>query len=132
VSEPTWLSIEEVIETNKDVVARTGEPFLILNRGVLESAVASPANRYHYGRERDIVTLAVGLLFSLARNHPFEQGNKRTAFVSALTFLEINGFTLALSNTELLGKQITLVIEGKLDESDFLEFLQPYVISRHE
>jgi death-on-curing protein len=132
VSEPIWLSIEEVIETNKDVVARTGEPFLILNRGVLESAVASPANRYHYGRERDIVTLAVGLLFSLARNHPFEQGNKRTAFVSALTFLEINGFTLALSNTALLGKQITLVIEGKLDESDFLEFLQPYVISSHE
>jgi hypothetical protein len=39
---------------------------------------------------------------------------------------------LALSNTELLGKQITLVIEGKLDESDFLEFLQPYVISYHE
>jgi death-on-curing protein len=132
VSEPIWLAIEEVVETNKDVVARTREPFLILNHGILESAVTSPANRYHYGRERDIVTLAVGLLFSLARNHPFEQGNKRTAFVSALTFLEINGFTLALSNTELLGKQITLVIEGKLDESDFLEFLQPYVISSHE
>src|SRR5947209_2085997 len=109
-----------------------GEPFLILNRGVLESAVASPANRYHYGRERDIVTLAVGLLFSLARNHPFEQVNKRTAFVSAVTFLEMNGFTLAPSDTELLGKQITLVIEGKLDESDFLEFLQPYVIPCHE
>ena len=132
MSEPIWLSIEEVVETNKDVVARTGEPFLILNRGVLESAVASPANRYHYGRERDIVTLAVGLLFSLARNHPFEQGNKRTAFVSAVTFLEMNGFTLAPSDTELLGKQITLVIEGKLDESDFLEFLQPYVIPCHE
>jgi prophage maintenance system killer protein len=63
VSEPIWLSLEEVIETNKDVVARTGEPFLILNRGVLESAVASPANRHHYGRERDIVTLAVGCYF---------------------------------------------------------------------
>jgi death on curing protein len=132
MTEPIWLSIEEVIETNRDVVLRTGEPFLILNRGLLESAVASPANRYHYGGERDTVTLAVGLLFSLARNHAFEQGNKRTAFVSAPTFLETNGFTLALSNTELLGKQITLVIEGKLDEPDFLEFLQPYIVPNNE
>lgn len=128
MSEPVWLPIEEVIAANKDVVGRTGEPFLVLNRTLLESAVASPVNRYHYGGERDVVTLTVGLLFSLARNHAFAQGNKRTAFVSALVFLETNGFTLTSSDTELLGKQITLVIEGKLDESDFLEFLQPYVI----
>jgi prophage maintenance system killer protein len=61
--QPIWLSIEEVIEANRDVVLRTGEPFLILNRGLLESAVASPANRYHYGGERDIVTLAVACCF---------------------------------------------------------------------
>jgi hypothetical protein len=43
MNEPIWLSIEEVIETSRDVVLRTGEPFHILNHGLLESAVASPA-----------------------------------------------------------------------------------------
>jgi prophage maintenance system killer protein len=52
--------------------------------------------------------------------------------VSSLTFLEINGFTLALANTEFLRKQITLVIEGKLDEADFREFLQPYIVPSNE
>ena len=89
--EPIWLSAETVIYINKEVVRETGEPFFLRDRGLLESAVANPINRFHYDGVEDVVSLATTLLFAVARNHPFEQGNKRTGFLAAVVFLETDG-----------------------------------------
>jgi death-on-curing protein len=83
VTEPAWLSVETVSFINERVVAKTGEPFLLRNHVLLEMAVAKPKNHYHYRNIEDIASLATTLLFGIARNHPFEQGNKRTGFLSA-------------------------------------------------
>lgn len=126
MSEPLWLSSQDVIETNQDTVRGTGEPFLVRDSGLLESACDSPKNHYLYG-ETNILRLATVFLFALARNHPFEQGNKRTALTAALTFLEANGYLVALANTDWLGECVEAVIKREMTENQFILHLQPFV-----
>ena len=84
MTSPRWLTAEEISQINALQVEETGEPFLILNHGLLESAIGRPRNRHAYDEERDVVVLSVSLLFGLAKNHAFQQGNKRTATAAAL------------------------------------------------
>lgn len=93
-SEPLFPEVEDLIEFNRAEVAETGENFALLNRGLLESAVMVPQNLYHYGHEEDVLALACSLMVAVARNHPFEQGNKRTAFDAGMMLLELNGYRL--------------------------------------
>lgn len=112
-NEPLWLSVDEVVATNRDLVEETGEPHLIREVGLLESACAVPQNQWAYGGVTDLATLATSLLFAIARNHPFMQGNKWTALLAALQLLELNGWTLAdgIDSTEFADR-IVAVIEG--------------------
>src|SRR5260370_27689870 len=97
-NEPRWLPIEAVVGTNQAVVAITGEPHFLRDRGLLESALARPQNAFAYGEE-DIVALAVRLMARLAQRHPFLQGNKRTAFVAMVLFLNANRYDLAIEDS---------------------------------
>lgn len=94
--------------------------------GLLESAIAKPLNHWAYG-EDDIVVLAVKLLLGIAQNHPFEQGNKRTAFTAAATFLEMNGYELDAPDGEMFGKLIERVIIDDLSEGEFTEIIRACV-----
>jgi death on curing protein len=89
-NEPRWLSIEAVVEINRAVVAITGEPHLLRDRGLLEGALARPRNFFGFGEE-DIAVLAVSLMAGIARAHAFAQGSKRTCFVAMVQFLKVNG-----------------------------------------
>ncbi len=107
--EPLWLSLQEVIDANRRVVAETGEPFLLRDKGLLESALTRPRNRFLYDGVDDVTELAATLLIGVGRNHPFMQGNKRTAFATAVMFLRLNGYRLlAEEDSDSLGR----VIEG--------------------
>jgi death-on-curing protein len=127
-NEPVWLETAEVIELNRLIVAETGEPFLVRDPGGLESAVGKPRNRWHYEQLDDALTLAVTLLFGIAGNHPFLQGNKRTGFEAALIFLLHNGYALdaSLDGASLAGL-ITDVIAHTMSERDFVARLRPFV-----
>jgi death on curing protein len=127
VTEPVWLPLEVVIRINEDCVTETGEPFFLRDRSLLESAVARPIHHYTYGEE-DVFNLATTLIFGIARNHPFAQGNKRTAFLSAVLFLERNGYIFSCANNEILGKAIELVIKDQLTEAEFRDIVRPYVV----
>ena len=117
-SEPVWISAEDVIEINAEAVARTGERFLLRDKGLLESAVARPRHRWAYGEE-DILSLAVALLLGVALNHPFEQGNKRTAFIAAVEFLELNGYQLVPeANTRDFADLIVSAIEKRISDEE--------------
>ena len=94
-SEPLWLSPDDVEGINRAIVAVTGENFFVRDHGLLNSACARPQQHWHYDAQRDVLELAVVLLLGVARNHPFEQGNKRTAFVAAREFLALNGWELS-------------------------------------
>ena len=128
VSEPLWLLVGEVIDFNRFTVERTGEPFLIRDQALLESACARPQNLAAYGEE-DLLTLAVALLAGIARNHPFMQGNKRTAFKACQAFLVINDLEIAPALDSLgLADQIVALIEGRKSEADLVNELRPHII----
>ncbi len=105
------MPIEEVIRTNREQVNLTGEPFHLRDRGLLESALHGVESLCFYGGEHDIITLAVDLLLRIARNHPFAQGNKRTAFVTAMLFIAINGYACDVEDSTALADLIVAVIE---------------------
>ena len=85
------LSVENVLEIHAEVVRAFGGAEGIRDRGLLESAVAAP--QATFGGESpfaDLVEIAAAYLFYLCRNHPFVDGNKRTAMAAAIVFLRLN------------------------------------------
>lgn len=91
--EPEWLDIDLVLDFHAEQLALFGGADGIRDRGLLESALARPINKFGYG-ETGIATLAAAYGFGIARNHPFIDGNKRTALASIIVFLGLNGLDL--------------------------------------
>jgi len=130
-NEPTWLSIDEIIEINQITVESTGEPFLIRDMGLVENAWAKPINHWHYG-ERDIAALSVKTLFGIAQGHAFEQGNKRTGFIGAVAFLNLNGHNLIAPDSVNMAEAIIDVIKNNSLEGRFLEIWRAAVVPLEE
>ncbi len=93
---PNWVSRVEVEALHHGVIAIGGGAHGLRDDALLLSALARPENQHAYG-ETDRFQLAAGYAEAIARNHPFVDGNKRTAFMTAVIFLELNGY--ALQNT---------------------------------
>src|SRR4051812_6506993 len=101
MNDPLFLTLDEVLRIHTLQVELFGGDAGILNMGLLESAVAQPAQSFggEYVHE-DIAAMAAAYLYHICRNHPFADGNKRTSTQAALVFLEINGFETELSVDE--------------------------------
>ena len=126
-SEPAWLDPQDVVAICRDVVTSTKEPFALLRGDLLRSALDRPFNHWFYG-EDDIVVLAAVLLLGIGKNHPFEQGNKRTAFLAAAIFLQLNGYRFEVDDSDLLGELILSAIEGSTTEKDFVSIMRTFVV----
>ena len=122
-SEPQWLNAELLIQLNARIVAATGEPHFIRDVGLLESALARPVNHWHYG-EGDMIALAAALLLGIARNHPFGQGIKRTAFEAADAFLYLNGYELDLPDGAAAADLIVDVMTGSAGEDALIALFE--------
>lgn len=85
------------------------------DEAALESALARPRNKYAYARKADHAALAAAYAFGLARNHPFNDGNKRVAFVVAVVYLELNGREFEAADEEVVGRMVALAA-GRLTE----------------
>ena len=94
MSEPHWLTLDEVIAAHAKQLKRFGGPAGTRDQGALESALSRPVNKFHFG-ESDLAVLAAAYCFGLARNHAFIDGNKRIAFVAMVAFLRRNGVQFA-------------------------------------
>lgn len=97
--------------------------------GLLQAAIAvpqagGPAGYYH----ADLFEMAAAYLFHLAKNHPFVDGNKRTAAVAALVFLDLNGVEIRASNHDLY-ETVMAVANGRLAKSAVAEFLRRHARS---
>ena len=119
--------IEAVVEINRVVVAITGEPHLLRDQGLPESALARPRNFFSFGEE-DMVVLAVSLMAGIARAHAFTQGTKRTCFVAMVQFLKINGYDLAIEDSRPWADQIIALVEHRSSEEDFVRAVRPFVV----
>jgi death-on-curing protein len=95
---------------------------------LLDSALGRPQQRHAYGEPPpDLADLAASLTFGLARNHPFMDGNKRTAAVLCETFILLNDAELQADDVELYPIYIALA-EGSLTEQEFADLLRPRLI----
>ena len=123
------MSVETVIEINRTLVAETGEPHFLRDRGLLEGAVARPQNAFAYG-EDNVVALAVRLMAGIAQSHAFEQGNKRTAFTAMRLLLLANGHDLGFDDSEEWANEVVTFIEHRSTEEDFVALVDPYIVPR--
>lgn len=92
------------------------------DEGLPESALTRPINRWTYG-EDDPATLAACYAFGIARNRPFIDGNKRTAWVLARLFLAINGQRLSFSSEDAIRMMLALAA-GELTEQSVTDWLR--------
>jgi death on curing protein len=84
-----WISTELALAIHQRQLAEHGGLSGIRDKGLLDSALARPQNLHAYG-ENDIYVLAAAYAFGIARNHPFNDGNKRTAYVVSRLFLKLH------------------------------------------
>lgn len=96
-----WVDVAVAIAAHGEQLAEHGGAAGIRDRNMLESAMARPLNLVAYG-EPDIAELAAAYAYGIARNHPFVDGNKRTAAVVSETFLVLNGHVLTCDDVELV------------------------------
>lgn len=96
-----WVLPEVAVATHDEQLAAHGGAAGVRDRTMLESAMARPEDLVAYG-EPDVADLAAAYAFGIARNHPFVDGNKRTALVASETFLALNGHRLACGDVEVV------------------------------
>ena len=121
-----YLTVAEVVEINSNLMG--GNPAL-RDLGLLESAVARPqASALGKDAYPDIVGKAAALLHSLVLNHPFVDGNKRTAVLAMLVFVDLNGYQIRWDQHEALGFVLRLAC-GQLDVEDVVRFLRSRIHS---
>ena len=120
-----WVTVEVAITAHAEQLAEHGGGNGVRDPGLLESAMARPQNLAQYG-EPDIAELAASYAFGIARNHPFVDGNKRTAAVVSETFLALNGGTLQASDAELVVAFVALAA-GELSEDQLTIWLREHL-----
>jgi len=120
-----WIKQSSVLAIHEEQIAEHGGPGGIRDHNLLESALTRPQNLEAYGNP-DIADLAAAYAVGIARNHPFLDGNKRTAWVVAETFLLKNGFEVIATDRESLPIMLS-VADGAMPESEFAAWLRLHI-----
>ena len=123
--EPVWLDLRDALAVHDRQLAEHGGPSGVRDQGALESALAKAINRWSYG-EDDRCTLAAAYAFGVARNHPFTDGNKRTAWVLARLFLQLNGASLAFAESDAIDMVLALAA-GELSEEALADWFREHL-----
>ncbi len=124
----TWLEPGVLRLVHDEQLAEHGGAAGVRDEGLFESALARPRHLAHYGKP-DVADLAAAYGFGLARNHPFVDGNKRTAFVAMELFLDRNGQALVADDVECVLVMLA-VAEGTLDEAGFADWIRRHAQPR--
>jgi death-on-curing protein len=120
-----WVTLDVAIAAHAEQIAEHGGGEGIRESGLLESAMARPQNLALYG-EPDISELAASYAYGIARNHPFVDGNKRTAAVVSETFLMLNGGLLLATDAELVVAFVALAA-GELTEDELTAWFREHL-----
>jgi len=126
----TWRFIDPRVITgiHEEQLAEHGGAAGVRDQGLLDSALGRPLNQAHYGQP-DAADLAAAYAYGIARNHPFIDGNKRTAFVAAELFLALNGYALLASDPACVQSMLALAA-GELDEPSYAVWLRAHIRPR--
>ena len=120
-----WIAVDVAVAAHAEQLAEHGGGEGVRDMRLLESAMARPQNLASYG-EPDAAELAAAYAFGIAPNHPFVDGNKRTAAVVSETFLILNGRSLAASDAELVVAFLALAA-GELSEEEMADWFRDHL-----
>jgi death-on-curing protein len=123
--EPVWLDATDALAIHDRQLAEHGGGTGVRDPGMLESTLGRPINRWAYG-EDDRCALAAAYAFGVARNHPFIDGNKRTAWVVARLFLALNGVAIAFSPEDAIDTVLALAA-GELSEEELADWFRGHL-----
>jgi death on curing protein len=123
-----WLDPDVLRAVHDEQLAEHGGASRTRDEGLFDSALARPRHLVVYG-EPDVADLAAAYGFGIARNHPFIDGNKRTAFVAVELFLELNGQELLADDAACVLTMLA-VAAGQMDESAFARWLRQHSHAR--
>jgi death on curing protein len=116
VNEPLWIAEEIVRVIHQDQIEQHGGSLGIRDENLLSASLARPRHLLAYSQP-DLFDLAAAYGYGLAKNHPFIDGNKRTAFAVMATFLLVNGYLLEVPEMEVVPMMELLATDQENQES---------------
>ena len=123
--EPVWIDDRVTLAVHDRQLAEHGGGEGLRDPDALDSALARPRNRWAYG-ETDLCRLAAAYAFGIARNHPFVDGNKRTAWIAARSFLILNDRELGYAREEAV-RLVERLAAGELAEDELADWFRAHI-----
>ncbi|MDX1562685.1 MAG: type II toxin-antitoxin system death-on-curing family toxin [Gammaproteobacteria bacterium] len=123
MSEPTWITVAIATAIHDEAIYEFGGLSGIRDQGLLESALDRPRNLLSYEPDSSLFQLAASLCIGLAKNHPFNDGNKRTALLATRAFLFLNGRALEPRQDDEVATLVA-VAAGSLGEPELATWLE--------
>lgn len=123
--EPRWLGRLAVDEAHYQQVRAHGGLHGLRDENALEAAVARPRQRWGYAPGAEMPDLAAAYAFGLMKDHPYVDGNKRTALVVLVAFLDLNGIELTATNGEALTAMLA-VAAGEMTEAELTGWIEAH------
>lgn len=118
-----WIAESVVLAIHEAQLAEHGGMAGVRDENLLASALARPHNLDAYGDKPDVAAIAAAYVFGIARNHPFFDGNKRTAFVLMELFLNLNGWILEANDADCIATMLAFAA-GDLSEENLAAWLR--------
>ena len=122
MNEPIWLDSQDLYVLHNQLLASFGGLEGIRDEGCLESALHRPVQKFQYEPKSTLPELAASYSYGIARNHPFFDGNKRSALLAAIVFLGINGMKLHATEEEAVLETLALAA-GERTEEEYASWL---------
>jgi death on curing protein len=122
VKEPAWVDREECLAMHEMMLAQHGGLAGVRDEGLLKSALAKPQNLFAYGKPTHC-EMAASYAAGIVLNHPFLDGNKRTGFMVAAVFLEVNGYEFVATEESVVEKTLGLAA-GRVKEREYAGWLK--------
>jgi death-on-curing protein len=122
VKEPVWLNRQDCLAIHEIMLSQHGGLAGVRDEGLLESALSKPQNLFAFSSPT-LAQMAASYAAGIIQNHPFLDGNKRTGFMLAATFLELNGRTLAATEESVVERTLALA-SGRLPQAQYAEWLE--------
>jgi death-on-curing protein len=119
---PVWVLRETVLTLHEQSLAEFGGAAGIRDEDLLDSALGKPENLFAYGKPT-VFDLAASYGFGLVKNHPFIDGNKRAGFITAITFIELNGWRFQATEAEAAVRTLALAA-GEMSEKEYAAWLK--------
>jgi death on curing protein len=120
-----WVALDVALAAHLEQLSEHGGGEGVRDERLLDSAMARPQNLLAYSTA-DAAALAAAYAFGIARNHPFVDGNKRTAVVVSETFLALNGYALDATDAELVVAFLALAA-GDLSEAELADWFRGHL-----